>query len=597
MFRFLYALVVNVFLTLFWPLRSFRRRRAAGRSGFVHLLVDGPVVDLPKPKGRLAGLLKRGRPRREVSLHRLRAALDELAKDPEARGLLVTLRSASGGAARLRSLRECLLELRQRGKTVVVHLPDGASLRELAVASAGNAVWLDPAAHIAPLGVSVGVPYIAEALTRVGLRAEVFARGRFKTAAEGFTRTSMSDAQREQLGALVDDLFDDAVSAIALGRNVSRERVLEWVEGSPWAAVDALERGVVDALVTDQEVHARLAAWPEAPPPSSTADENEPPAPVGAGTYLARRRLEYRAFRRRPYVAVVDVHGAIVTEAQTSAVVAAEDVLVELLSSVRRDARARALVLHVDSRGGSALASSRILRAVIAVRELKPVVAYFSDTAASGGYMIGVGATRIVAQPVTLTGSIGVVAAKPVLAELLAKLGVNVETVKRGERVDMFSPTRELTPGEREAFERELFVTYEDFLSVVSGGRGLSVDEIRAVAEGRVWSGRAALEHGLVDRLGGFDVALEEARAAVGPGGERLEARQVSGPSLRAAPLRVSPLLGAWGVVGAGVSALQPARSWLGALGEALEERLLLEGEHLLAHTDLVVDPDRTRSC
>jgi protease-4 len=536
-----------------------------------------------------------------VGLHRLRTALDEVAVDPRARGLFVTLRSVGGGAARLRSLRERLAALRAQGKVVIVHLPDGAALRELAVASAATAVWLDPAAHIAPLGVSVGVPYIKDALQKAGVTADVFARGRYKTAAEGFMRSAMSDAQREQLSALVDELFDDAVHAIVEGRGVPRERVVAWIEQSPWAAVDAVEHGLVDTLVTDQEVNARLLAWPNEPEPRehSPRPERDEPAPVGIGTYLARRRFEYRPFRPRPYLAVVDVHGAIVTEAQTSAVVAAEDSLTELFEEIRRDKRARAVVLHIDSRGGSALASARILRAVLAVRAEKPVVAYFSDAAASGGYMIGVGATRIVSQPVTLTGSIGVVAAKPVFAELLAKLGVSIQVVKRGERVDMFSPTRSLDAGERAAFERELEVTYSDFIRVVSRGRGHSEDAIREVAEGRVWSGRAAFGRGLVDRLGGFEVALEEARALVGAGAESLEPRRVSAPRLRAAPLRVPRLLGAtralWGEripTGHAAHAFELlAARWWGRAGELLEERLCLEPERLLAYCDVVVDP------
>ncbi len=596
MFSFLFALLANVFSFLLAPLRALRRARAAGKSGFLHLVVDGPVVDLARPVGRLALWLMGGRPRREVGLHRLRLALDELATDPKARGLIVTLRSASGGAARLRSLRERLAELRARGKVVIVHLPEGASLRELAVASAANAVWLDPAAHIAPLGVSVGVPYVRSALDRVGVRAEVFAKGRYKTAAEGFTQNEMSEAQREQLGALVDDLFDDAVDALAEGRRVPRSKVLDWVERSPWAAADAVAEGVVDALVTDEEVNARLVAWPELPRVGEGApDAADAPAPVGIGTYLTKRRFQYRPLRRRPYLAVVDVHGAIVSEAQTSAAVAAEDALVQLFESVRTDARARALLLHIDSRGGSALASARILRAVRTVSEKKPVVAYFADVAASGGYMIGVGASCIVAQPVTLTGSIGVVAAKPVFAELLAKVGIAVEVVKRGERVDMFSPARTLTPGEREAFERELDVIYEDFIRVVAEGRGRSAEAIRQVAEGRVWSGRRAHEQGLVDRLGNFEVAIDEARVRVGVGGEKLEPRRVSAPLLKAAPLRIPRLFGS--LLGGsearqGSAVAHFARlSGLGSHAMLLEERLSLASTRTLAYADLVVDP------
>lgn len=581
MFRFLFALAHNLVSLLWTPFRALRRARAIGPTGFAHLVVDGPVVDLARPVGRLSLWLMGGRPRREVGLHKLRLAIDELSADPKARGLLVTLRSASGGAARLRSLRERLAELRARGKVVIVHLPEGAALRELSVASVANAIWMDPAAHVAPLGVSVGLPYVGDALSRVGVAAEVFAEGRYKTAAEGFTRSSMSEAQREQLGALVDDLFEDALGAIVDGRGVDRARALAFVEQSPWTAEDALREGMLDALVTDQEVNARLAAWPEqGSRPAERGDDGEAKSPVGIGAYLRRRRFEYRPLVRRPYLAVIDVHGAIVAEAQTSTAVAAENTLVELLETVERDGHARALVLHIDSRGGSALSSARILRAVRSVAAKKPVVSYFADVAASGGYMIGVGAAYIVAQPVTLTGSIGVVAAKPVLSELLAKIGISVEVVKRGERVDMFSPTRALSAGEREAFERELRVIYDDFIRVVAEGRGRSPDAIRELAQGRVWSGRAAEERGLVDRLGSFEVALDEARARVGEGGERLEPRRVSARLLRAAPLRVPRLLGRGEMA-----------TWLGPEARLLDEWARLSAERVLAYSDVVVDP------
>lgn len=621
--RLLFALVANAFLLLVLPFRLWRRRRAARPHGWVHLIVDGPLFDLPRPKAHLAELFKSKGQKQELSLHRLGLALEELAADDAARGLLVTLRSVGGGAARLRTLRSQLETLRARGKQVVVHLPHGASLRELTIAAAAHQIWLDPAAGIAPLGVAASIPYVGDGLARAGIQPEVLARGRYKTAAENLIRTEMSDAQREQLEALLDDLFDDAVIALAEGRGVDRARVQQWVEQSPWAACDALEQGIVDALVTDEEIEERLRTWPQAPPPRAASPSSpttspatdrtasaEAPAPSNAdtgkvnagkagaerlrsesslvhlGEYVRRRRIRYVRVRPKPYVAVIDVHGAIVGEARPGAAVAAERPLVQAIERARRDPRARAIVLHVDSRGGSALASARIRRAVLRARMQKPVVAYFSDVAASGGYLIGVAAQKIVAQPVTLTGSIGVVAAKPVVAELLSRFGVHLETVKRGQRVDMFSLARGLTLDERAAFERELEVTYEDFLRSVAEGRGRSVEEVRAVAEGRVWSGRAALREGLIDRLGGFDAALDEARALVGVPG--LEPRRVSSAGW-------SAMLGASsGLEGRAPFGLARFAPWAGAAEQAWEplgeaNLLAAEGCRVLAHCGVTI--------
>lgn len=597
MLRLIFALVANVFLLLLWPLRMWRRRGAVGRTGWVHLRIDGPLLDLPRPRRHWTELLKSRGQKQELNLHRLGRVLDDLASDTRVQGLLVTLASVGGGAARLRSLREQLQGLRARGKHVVVHLPHGASLRELTVAACADALWMDPAASVAPLGLAASIPYVKDALARVGVEAEVLARGRYKTAAENLTRSTMSEAQRQQLGELLDDLFDDAVSALSAGRGVERDRATAWIERSPWSARDALAQGLVDALVTDQELTERLLAWPAevtaegrvgaaasspaAPEGSRGRRGQGAPEPVGIGTYARRRRARFVPWRVRDYLAVIDVHGAIVSEARPGAAVAAERPLVEALNRARRDPRARAVVLHVDSRGGSALASARILRAVRHVRSVKPVVAYFCDVAASGGYMIGVGAQRIVAQPVTLTGSIGVVAAKPVVAELLGRLGVQLETIRRGERVDMFSPSRALRDDERVAFERELEVTYDEFIRIVAEGRNRSEDEIRRVAEGRVWSGRAALREGLIDGLGDFGEALREARALVGAEGRPLEPRRLQG-----APWG-GVVLGAPGLVGGLLEVAELAR-----LGAPWSEAWLLaaDGCRVAAHCEIVVD-------
>jgi protease-4 len=197
------------------------------------------------------------------------------------------------------------------------------------------------------------------------------------------------------------------------------------------------------------------------------------------------------------------------------------------------------MVLHVDSRGGSAMASGRMLHAVRRCAEKKPVVAYFNDVAASGGYMVGVGCHEIVAQPLTITGSIGVVAARLVLAPLMERLGVDWATLRRGERVDMLSPHRPMSPEANEAFMLELEELYGFFVQAVAEGRKKTTDEVETLARGRVWSGCAAQRHGLVDTLGDFQVAVERLRGLVGPNAGRAEPRLVAE---RAAP-KLQPLL------------------------------------------------------
>ncbi len=228
---------------------------------------------------------------------------------------------------------------------------------------------------------------------------------------------------------------------------------------------------------------------------------------------------------------MVEVVGAIVSEAPLSLMpVAAEGPVCRTLERAREDSRVSGVVVVVNSRGGSALASDRMLRELSLLAKQKPVAVYMGDVAASGGYLIAVGAPTIVAQPTTVTGSIGVVAARLVAESLLARLGVAIEVVKRGKRADMTNPSRRLTTDERSALEAQLDGVYASFLQVVARGRGRSVDQIEPLAGGRVWSGRDAHAHGLIDQLGGFDLALADVRRRIGAAGAKLEP-MVIGPA------------------------------------------------------------------
>jgi protease-4 len=244
--------------------------------------------------------------------------------------------------------------------------------------------------------------------------------------------------------------------------------------------------------------------------------------------------------------------------------IAAEEPICETLRAVRDDRRVRGVVLNVSSRGGSALASDRILRDVKRLAEKKPVIAYLGDVAASGGYMVAVGAHAIVAQPTTITGSIGVVAARLHGSALLNKLGIAVEVVKRGAHADMQNPARFLEPEEKAHLERQIDEVYVSFLEAVAKGRNKSVAEIEPLAGGRVWSGHDAKRHGLVDLLGGFDVALGELRKRLGPGAEALEPI-VRGPRRLQRPALIGRLLprGSWTELLPLMLEQPRARAWL----------------------------------
>ena len=474
-----------------------RARRLLRKGSLVVLTIDGPVVELAERRPWWRRL-----PSRITSLARVRELVALLASDPKVEGLVVEIRALHAGAATATSLRRTLLQLKESNKALFAYLPMGAGSREMLVASAADKIVVGPASSIAPLGVAVETRYFRRALDRIGVLPEIFARGEFKTAGESLARDSMSAEQREQLGAILDVMEGELVEALGEGRRRPQEDVRALIDGGPYRAPEAVARGLADASGYDDDLPQILAS----------ADGNRA-CMVPAARYLAVRR----AAPLRRGIGVIKVRGPIVSRAPLAIGRMAEsEQVIGALRAAREASSVRGVVLLVDSPGGSVLASDRIYHEVVRLAEKKPVVAYFANVAASGGYYVGAGAHAIVAEPTTITGSIGVVAAHLVLSPLFGKLGIVTELVKRGARADMLSPNRPLDEGEREAMCREIEGYYREFVEIVARGRQRSAEEIEKLARGRVYSGAEAYRLGLVDRLGGFDTALDVVRERLG---------------------------------------------------------------------------------
>lgn len=507
MLRIAFALALDLVLLALLPLRLVRRWRAAPEGAWLEVKIDGGLTEVAR---RVPFWQRRHQP---VALHSLRRVLAAVRADTRVTGVLFRIDALRVGSARATSLRDLLLALRAAGKKVAVYLPHGGGTLATYVASAADQVLLGPETHLDLTGFAIEATYLRGLLDRAGIEPEVFAKGRFKTAGEFLEKKSMSDAQREQLGAVLDVAHQTLVDGLASGRSVERAVAASWVDQGPWSARAALDAGLVDGVVYPDELATSLE-------PARTAGARVVPA----AAYLRRRTLRFVPLRRPRHVAVVEVVGPIVSDAPLSLVpVAAEEPVCRTLRQAREDRRAAGAVVVVSSRGGSALASDRMLRELTLLAKEKPVAVYMGDVAASGGYMIAVGAPTIVAQPTTVTGSIGVIAARMSAESLLSRIGVAIEVVKRGARADMMNPARPLSGDERSALERQLEEIYRAFLEVVARGRGRSVEQIEPLAGGRVWSGRDAHQHGLLDRLGGFDVALADVVRRIGPSGDRLE--------------------------------------------------------------------------
>jgi protease-4 len=527
------ALLVDLVRVLLWPLR--RLARALGPRRLVLTLdLEGRPADLD-------GLVATPRARwlvrapRRATLDDVRELARRLGSDPRVAGVVVTLRSLRGGAATAGALRDALVALRASGKDVVAHLPDGADSEALRVATAARLVVVGPGTTVAPIGYAAESRYLRRALDRAGLVPEVYARGTYKSAGESLTRDSMSEPQREQLDALLGARHEALVSALAEGRRVDRDRAARFVDEAPYPARDAVAAGLVDRAAYDDELVPLVEGAAAGTPV------------VDALRWLgAARSRELVRLRSPGVIGVIPIHGPIVSRAPFAlGPVAVEARVVAALRAARASRRVRGVVLHIDSPGGSAVASDRIHRAIVRLAEVKPVVACLGDVAASGGYYAAVGAHSIIARPETVTGSVGVVSARLVLAPLLERLGVATEVVRRGAHADFLSSSRAASDAERAAIERELDAFYDRFLAVVAEGRRRPVAEIEPLAGGRVWAGVHAHERGLVDALGGFERAVEEVRARLGAGASRLEPRVVHAPRVPPAPPEAPPPIAA----------------------------------------------------
>lgn len=458
----------------------------------------------------------------------LLALLRWAAEDPDLHTVLISMDTIGAGWARLQGLRRGLLALRAAGKKVVVHLTH-AGVREYFVASAAERVVLTPAGVLDVAGLSAEATFFLGALEKLGVRAEVVQVGSYKSAGEPFTRQEMSPAHREMIESLVDDLYGQIAGAVAESRGMAPSEARALLGRGPFVAREALEAGLLDGVAYLDEVQKELR---EPHAPAKFADRRA--YAIHRGREIRRQALR----ARQKAIAVVQVSGAIKTgeNPPASAAAAGSTTLCREIEALEERGDVAAVVLRIDSPGGSGLASDLIWRAVKKLREKKPVVVSMGDVAASGGYYIAAATSPVMAEAGTITGSIGVIAGKATLQGLYAQLGISKDVISRGENAAIHSDYLPLGPSQRGRLEAEAQTFYGDFLAKVAAGRGLELSDVASVAEGRVWTGQQALAHKLIDRLGGLDDAVAEAKALAGI------------PSALPAPLLRLPRRSRWGL-------------------------------------------------
>jgi protease-4 len=462
----------------------------AGGSGYLALDVSGDVPEEP-PSG-LSGLFES----RPPSIRALVEAVDRAGRDSSVKGILLRVGALHSGWARAQELRDALVRFRRSGKPSWAHL-EFAGNREYYLATGCAKVAASPTAILDVSGLAAEVTFYRGTLDKLGVEAQFEGVGKYKNAPNQFIEKGLTAPHREQVEALVGTLFEQYVRGVAESRGLAPEVVRALIDRGPFPASEAKEAGLVDEVLYRDQVEDRIPA----------AGRVDPVRYVKAARGF---------FDGRAKLALVYAAGDIIPgESQTSPFgggLAGADTIARGLRQAREDGGVRAIVLRVDSPGGSGTASDAVWREVSLARRAKPVVVSMGDYAASGGYYIAMGADAIVAQPGTITGSIGVFTGKFSLRGLYGKLGISQETVKRGKNAALFSDWAPWTDEERAKVRSLTEAFYEEFVRKAAEGRKKGRQEIEAVAQGRVWTGEDALAAGLVDVLGGLDAAVRIAR-------------------------------------------------------------------------------------
>jgi protease-4 len=445
-------------------------------------------------------------------------ALRRARTDDRVKALVVKVGGRRIGLARIQELRDAIAEFRKAGKTTIAW---AETFGEFApgnlpyyLATAFDQIYLQPSGDVGLTGIALETMFYRGTLDKLGVDYEVAKRHEYKNAVNVLTERGFDAPHREAQQRLVESITEQLTEAIADCRRISRAEIRNLIDRGPFTSDEALQAGLVDALCYRDEVY------------SSVRKEAGDNAELQYVSRYNRAQKLARGARRLPnprerYVALIHASGAIRRgrsgRGPGLGTAIGSDTLAAAIRAAAVDDRVRAIVLRVNSPGGSATASDTIWREVVRARAVaKPVVVSMGDVAASGGYLISTPADAIVAQPGTLTGSIGVFGGKAVLTGLLGRAGVSTDAVREGEHAQIFSANRPFTEAEWERVNTWLDRIYADFVAKVAEGRRLTTTHVDKIARGRVWTGADAARNGLVDELGGLDVAEQIARRRAG---------------------------------------------------------------------------------
>jgi protease-4 len=405
-------------------------------------------------------------------------------------------------------LRGAIADLRASGKPVYAYMEIGMN-KEYYIASAAEKVFLPPAGDIYINGFAAEVTFYRGSLDKLGVEPEVIAIGKYKNAPDQFTRKEMSEAHSEVMNAIIDEYYNRFINGIAESRKKAPEDVKAMIDNAPYHASEAKQLGLIDEAAYRDQVYDELKK-------RLGYKEGDKIRTVSGSSY---REIpsDSLGLNNGERVAVVYASGAISSGRSNRSTFGNEtlgsDTLVKAINDAAEDTTIKAIVLRVDSPGGSALASDLMWHAIENAKAKKPVVVSMGDVAASGGYYIACNANKIVAEPSTLTGSIGVFMGKPVMKGFYDWVGISNQYVMRGKNAGIFREAEKWTPEERKKMEDQTNKIYwDDFVPKVAKGRGKTNEDVNTIAQGRVWTGAQAKERGLVDEIGGLEKSIEIAK-------------------------------------------------------------------------------------
>jgi protease-4 len=469
---------------------------------------DEPEVDFFSP-----GSWRRSR----LTLFDLLETLHRAAGDPQVRALVLHIDSIDWGWAKVAEVRAALQEFRQAHKPVYAAL-EGGGEPEFFLASGADRIAMPVASDLQLNGLTASALFLRGTFDKLGVRPNFMHVGKYKSAVESYTRTDLSEPAREALGAVLGDTYRFVADTLAYARRSVPDSIRAWMDRGPYSSEEARAIGLIDTLLDGAEV-------------DSLAMHRARGAALSRLTTYADRGLGGHVL---PRIALVTATGTIT--GGKSRIAGGErmlgsETLIEALRRARTRSHIRAIVLRIDSPGGDATASDEIWHEVVRCRRVKPVIVSMSDVAASGGYYIAAGADTLVADPATITGSIGIFGGKFNIRGLYEKLGLGIETMSTGPHAEMYSPFRDFTEDEARLYQDHLQKSYERFLERVAVGRRRPTAWVDSVGQGRIWSGTAAVDLGLVDEIGGLKSALAIARARAGiEDGDEFEVERLPSP-------------------------------------------------------------------